>query len=91
MQSILTRQDFIDILKKGETVVYRGQIVRNYSDIPSEATLSLGNPVAEEKAKDSILQEMERLKAELELLKSTSEDKTPKVRKAAEVSAPTTQ
>lgn len=82
--SILTRQQFIDTLKRGETVIYKGQLIKTFSQIPSEAELSLGNPEMEEKAKESILEEMERLKGELELLKK--EDKSGKVRKeAAEV------
>lgn len=82
----LTRQEMADILRDGKrSVLYNGRIIRNISQIPSEAELAAGNPQEEKKVQDNILVEMERLKAELAKLKASEpEDKSTKVRKATE-------
>lgn len=81
MRSTKTREEMIEILRRGETVTYQGNIIRNFADIPSEAELSKGNTAAEEEAKKNILAEMQRLQAEFALLEpakeAPAEDKAP--------------
>jgi hypothetical protein len=67
------------------SVVYNGRIIRRISEIPSEAELAVGNPAEEKKAENNILAEMERLKAELELLKKDADDAKKAAKKKSEV------
>lgn len=79
----LTRQEMADILRDGKrSVLFEGRIIKHVSQIPSEAELAVGNPEEEKKAQENILAEMERLKAELAILKETSKPEV-KDKKAA--------
>lgn len=78
----MTREDFFRVLREGGSVVYNGFLVKTVADIPSEAELAKGNPDAEAEAKANILAEMDRLKADLALLKTPEVKEEVKGRKA---------
>lgn len=83
---MLTRQEMARIIREDHgSVCYKGRIIKDISQIPSEAELSVGNPELAKDAEKNILAKMEELKAELALLKDKPEEESkPKVRKAAE-------
>ena len=87
MGSTLNRQQMAEVLRNRGSVAYQGRIIKDISEIPSEADLAVGNPVEEKAAESNILAEMARLKEELAKLKATpvEEDKNiGKVRKVTE-------
>lgn len=83
---MLTREQMARVITEDKgSVVYNGRIIRRISEIPSEAELAVGNPVEEKKAESNILAEMDRLKAELELLKKDADDAKKAAKKKSEV------
>ena len=87
MGSTLNRQQMAEVLRNRGSVTYQGRIIKDISEIPSEAALAVGNPAEEKVAESNILAEMTRLKEELAKLKAPAveEDKNiGKVRKVTE-------
>ena len=78
-----------EIIRDGGSVTHGGVLYREISELPSDAELSLGDSQKEKEAKADILAEMQKLQAELEVLKSKEAEDKPKAgRKAADDKTP---
>lgn len=86
----LTREEMLQVLKEGGTVTMNGTIYRRPVDLPTEAEMAIINGSKEDavRVESSLLEQMEQLKAQLELLKNSpvaaeSKEEKKAVRKAA--------
>ncbi len=74
----LTRKGMEQIVQGGGSVLHKGQLFTTVAQLPTEAELAKGNPLAERAAEQDLKRRLAETQAELDKLKAATKTEEPK-------------
>lgn len=81
---MLTRFEMETVIRGGGSVSHNGRIITRVEDLPSAASLAVGDPIAEATAREDLQRQIEALSAQLAQLRPAE----PEASAQSETTAP---